>query len=181
MMKRKTALAFAAVFFALPAFAQVENAPAMVDGLVPQAMAPAIGKTRSLGAPRQRAIMVKGREETVVAAIDLQVPFDFDSDQISEAAKPILAQLGAALKDEKLAGFRFVVAGHTDAKGEEAYNASLSERRAQAVLKHLTTEFGIEAARLDSKGLGESELKDRNDPEGGINRRVEVLNVGKTS
>jgi outer membrane protein OmpA-like peptidoglycan-associated protein len=171
-------LALAAALFALPAFAQVDNAAGMVDGLVPQAT-PAMGKTRSLGEPRQRAITVKGRTESVVAAIDLDVPFDFDSDAITERAKPILAQLGTALKDGKLAGFRFVVAGHTDARGEDAYNSALSERRAQAVLAHLTGEFGIDAARLEFKGFGESELKDRNNPEGGVNRRVEVLNVGK--
>jgi outer membrane protein OmpA-like peptidoglycan-associated protein len=176
-MMRTLLSLIAAVSIAAPAFAQVDNAAGMVDGLVPQA-APAIGKTRALGEPRQRAITVKGKEKSVVAAIDLDVPFDFDSDAITERAKPILTQLGTALKDEKLKGFRFVVAGHTDAKGEEAYNAALSERRAQAVLNHLKTEFGIDAARLEFKGFGESELKDKNDPEGGVNRRVEVLNIG---
>lgn len=167
-----------AALIAAPAFAQVDNAAGMVDGLTPQA-APAMGKTRSLGEPRQRAITIKGKQKSVVAAIDLDVPFDFDSDAITERAKPILTQLGTALKDDKLKTFRFVVAGHTDAKGEEVYNSGLSERRAQAVLAHLTSEFGIDAARLEFKGFGESELKDKNDPEGGVNRRVEVLNIGK--
>jgi outer membrane protein OmpA-like peptidoglycan-associated protein len=60
--------------------------------------------------------------------IDLEVFFNFDSAEITPEALPILKKLGAALSDEKLKGSVFLVAGHTDAKGSDAYNLSLSDR-----------------------------------------------------
>ena len=55
-----------------------------------------------------------------------------------QEALPILKQLGAALSDEKLKGSVFLVAGHTDAKGSDAYNLSLSDatRQIGAGLSH---------------------------------------------
>jgi len=71
------------------------------------------------------------------------------------------------------------VIGHTDAQGEEDYNQALSERRAQAVVESLTTQFGIQEARLSASGKGESEPVDDNSTDNGRanNRRVEFVRV----
>jgi OOP family OmpA-OmpF porin len=70
-----------------------------------------------------------------------------------------------------------VVEGHTDAVGTEAYNQSLSERRAMAVREVLVNEFGIQPGRVDAIGFGEARPVADNDSEEGraINRRVEAV------
>ena len=67
--------------------------------------------------------------------------------------------------------------GHTDAKGTDAYNDKLSERRASAVRSLLAAIYDIDPARLQALGRGKSELKDKTRPKDGINRRVEIRNV----
>ena len=70
---------------------------------------------------------------------------------------------------------RFVVEGHTDAQGEDAYNLKLSEDRAASVVAWLA-EHGVDAARLTPQGFGESRPVADNATETGrqLNRRVEV-------
>ena len=63
--------------------------------------------------------------------------------------------------------------GHTDAKGLATYNQTLSEQRAASVRKFLVQRFPIQPDALVSIGLGETELKRPDEPNAGINRRVE--------
>jgi OOP family OmpA-OmpF porin len=68
------------------------------------------------------------------------------------------------------------VAGYTDSKGTDAYNQSLSERRAKIVYEYLTA-HGIDASRLEGPiGHGESDPIDSNDTDAGRarNRRTEL-------
>ena len=109
--------------------------------------------------------------------IDLYVNFAFDSAELGTDARITLDMLGRALRDRRLDGFVFLIAGHTDAKGSTAYNQSLSERRADTVRRYLIAQFGIEAKRLTATGYGKSRLLDPARPEDGVNRRVQVVNV----
>lgn len=67
------------------------------------------------------------------------------------------------------------VAGHTDSRGSETYNHSLSVRRAASVGEYLRTQ-GIEDLRLITVGYGESRPIADNDTDVGReqNRRVEL-------
>ena len=67
------------------------------------------------------------------------------------------------------------IIGHTDNVGKDAANQKLSEGRANAVLKELI-ERGIDKARIEAEGRGESQPIDTNDTEEGRqnNRRVEI-------
>ena len=69
-------------------------------------------------------------------------------------------ELGKALSDPSLKGSTFVVAGHTDAIGSEAYNQDLSERRADTIKKYLTEKYGINGADLVTVGYGKTKPKD---------------------
>ena len=80
--------------------------------------------------------------------------------------------------DGRLSADRFEIAGHTDGVGDEQYNASLSDRRAQAVVEYLSSSFGISHERLLGRGYGETYLADPDQPDDPENRRVEVLNLG---
>jgi outer membrane protein OmpA-like peptidoglycan-associated protein len=109
---------------------------------------------------------------------DLEVYFDYDKAEITPAARQALGPLGQALVDPKLANNRFVLVGHTDAKGSDAYNQQLSERRAAAVKDYLVRTFTIAPERLEFYGRGKTLLKNSVDPFAAENRRVQVINNG---
>jgi outer membrane protein OmpA-like peptidoglycan-associated protein len=110
--------------------------------------------------------------------LTLVIEFDFDSDRIRPQSYPAIARIADALHHPVLLGYRFMVAGHTDGKGTREYNLDLSQRRANAVVEARVTSFNIEPDRLGALGLGEEQLRSPADPEGAINRRVQILNLG---
>ncbi len=105
--------------------------------------------------------------------IDLDVRFAFDEATLLPDAVRQLDELARALVSDKLKKSRFLITGHTDARGSAAYNKDLSARRAEAVRNFLVGK-GVDAKRLQTAGRGEEQLKDILDPEGAINRRVEI-------
>jgi outer membrane protein OmpA-like peptidoglycan-associated protein len=111
-------------------------------------------------------------------AIDLTIYFDFNSAEVGARAIPGLVELGKALSSDSLRGTRFLLAGHTDAKGSDAYNLRLSQRRADAIKRFLVDQFRIDERRLLAIGYGEEQLKVTTDPHADENRRVQVVNFG---
>ncbi len=79
---------------------------------------------------------------------------------------------------QKYADLNFRIEGHTDSDGANDYNLQLSQKRADSV-KYLLTSLGINASRMQTKGLGESvPLSDNTSPEGKANnRRVEFIKI----
>lgn len=112
-------------------------------------------------------------------SINIKVYFEFDSAILKPEAREVLDNLGQALTSGELSDYRFEIAGHTDAVGTDAYNLDLSDQRARAVLDYLVVNFGIDARRIESVGYGESRLLDPEDPEGDVNRRVQVTRLGR--
>jgi OmpA-OmpF porin, OOP family len=102
--------------------------------------------------------------------------FDTGSDRIRPESTPTLKEITAMLR--KNPQLRLMIEGHTDNVGQAATNQSLSERRAAAVRAYLV-EQGIDAGRLESKGLGDTRPAAKNDaPEGRQqNRRVELVRL----
>jgi outer membrane protein OmpA-like peptidoglycan-associated protein len=110
-------------------------------------------------------------------SVNLNVPFDLNSSTLSPQASQQLTQLEIALKSETLGKDRFLVAGHTDAKGSADYNKTLSQKRAEAVKRYLVSR-GIEAGRLDAVGYGSEHLLAPDRPDDPANRRVEIRDLG---
>ena len=109
--------------------------------------------------------------------IDLEINFDYNSAEISTKSLPSVQALGRALSSADLNGSTFVVVGHTDAAGGEAYNQDLSERRADSIKRYLVDKYGINGTDLVTVGYGKSKLKDPNQPMAEANRRVQVVNM----
>src|SRR4029079_304674 len=130
-------------------------------------------KTRQITVEERQEI-TEVVEENDLPAIDLEVFFNFGSAEITPEAPPILKKLDAALSDEKLKGSVFLVAGHTDAKGSDAYNLSLSDQRAKSVAEFLIENFHIDPKQLVAIGFGEEKLKNGENPLAPKNRRVQV-------
>lgn len=133
---------------------------------------------------KSNAVQVEGRrrraEPTPGAApsIDLAVNFEYASAKLTPDARLVLDNLAQALADPKLAASRFRIAGHTDARGGDAYNLALSKRRAQSVAEYLKGQHNIGAQRLGVEGYGRSQLLDAANPESAVNRRVQITNLG---
>lgn len=107
------------------------------------------------------------------------VYFDSNVDTYKPNSLPSLKLLYNFLK--KHPDIRVEISGHTDHLGSDEYNLDLSERRAESVV-HLLIEKGIDPARLEAKGYGESKpiakntFPDGKNNEEGMakNRRTEV-------
>lgn len=99
--------------------------------------------------------------------------FEFDKSDLSSESLAKLKSFAEALKDKD---FKLQVNGHTDWIASEAYNVSLSIRRAEAVANYLVSK-GIDASRITTMGYGESQpVSNNNTAEGRrLNRRSEIM------
>ena len=131
---------------------------------------------RSIGVV-QREKVAEIVEKAKLPKLDFEIYFEYDSDRILPESLPVLDKLGNALHNPALASSKYLVNGHTDAKGSDGYNQELSERRAAAVVAYLAQYHGIDAGYLQPLGYGESRLKDPAYPDDAANRRVEIVNL----
>jgi outer membrane protein OmpA-like peptidoglycan-associated protein len=136
-------------------------ADVLVEKLAPADEQP---KTRSMGS---RNIVVKPK------SVDLVIQFDLDSAKLKNESRPLLDDLVAAMKNERLANIKFKVEGHTDKQGSEEHNMKLSQNRAESVISYLTSN-GVESDRLTGEGKGFSELLLPEKPKASENRRVRI-------
>jgi outer membrane protein OmpA-like peptidoglycan-associated protein len=152
--------------------AQTDPAASEADNKFMQSLRNRSTRSLSMGEREQIAAIVKDRPK-----IDLEINFDYNSDRISTKSLPSVQALGRALANPELKGSTFVVAGHTDAAGGDAYNQDLSERRADSIKRFLVDKSGIPAADLVTVGYGKTKLKDPDHPLAEVNRRVQVVNT----
>lgn len=100
--------------------------------------------------------------------------FELDESTLRPESEKELALLFRMLVDAPK--LQATIIGHTDNQGNRSYNQSLSEARAEAVLKWLIAK-GIPSERLQSEGRGMDEPISSNDTERGraLNRRTEII------
>jgi outer membrane protein OmpA-like peptidoglycan-associated protein len=162
---------------ALPLVTRAADAEEIVRALMPKPKGPI---TRSFQPSPARGIAVEGGDFTEEAAptIDLYVHFEFDSSKLTMTdARNTVDTLGKALTDKRLSNMRFMIIGHTDARGSDEYNLALSRNRAEAVRARLMQFSGVSGDRLVAEGRGRRELKDASRPEDGVNRRVQIITI----
>lgn len=130
-------------------------------------------RSLSLGDREKAAATVARTRRT----IDLEIYFDYNSARVSAQAVPQLTALGETLADPELRDAVILIGGHTDAKGGDAYNQELSERRAEAVKRFLVRSFRLTAANLVTAGYGKQHPRNTADPFAAENRRVQIGNM----
>lgn len=158
--------------------AAVTKAPAeQAAAVAKEEQQPTTPQTAAEPASEAANLAVEKAERSQLPSVDLEVLFEYKSDELTPAAVDTLTTLGRALTDERLATSTFLIGGHTDAKGSAAYNLHLSQRRAEAVRQFLIATFAIDANRLTAKGFGERYLKNPQRRRSEENRRVQVVNV----
>jgi outer membrane protein OmpA-like peptidoglycan-associated protein len=131
------------------------------------------------GALKELKAEVTAAEIKIDLAAD--VLFDFDKASIKKEAEPSLQNLATVLKANP--GAAVTTEGHTDAKGADAYNQTLSEQRAAAVKQWLVANAQVNGATISTRGWGKTKPITYNakpdgsdDPEGRAkNRRVQVI------
>lgn len=90
-------------------------------------------------------------------------------------SRPVLKEIAGTLS--KYATLKILIEGHTDNVGSAASNLALSDARAAAVKAALVAEFGVDGARLTTKGFGDTKPSAPNTTASGRaqNRRVEIV------
>lgn len=102
------------------------------------------------------------------------INFHTNSADLTEKAKGVLQQIAVA--HQKHHGkVNLLISGHTDSQGTVAYNQSLSQRRAEAVVAFMV-KHGFKASKLTAVGFGENQAIANNGTKEGraANRRVEL-------
>lgn len=104
--------------------------------------------------------------------IDLNVQFENNSAKLKPAAINDIQRVADFMAKYK--GTSAVIEGHSSAVGNEKYNLTLSQKRADTVKEELINKFNIEASRLSSKGFGETQLLSKGNTKADheANRRV---------
>ena len=89
----------------------------------------------------------------------LPILYDYNSAKITPASEKIIDEYLLKLMRDK-PGLRIELSSHTDSRGNDDYNMSLSQQRAQSVVNYLVAK-GIARDRLVARGYGETRLKNR--------------------
>ncbi len=134
----------------------------------------------AIGTPNAPGVVSANTAPPGVGAVSLMIVFATGSAALTPQSEALVASLARALRTEPLTTARFRIEGHTDTVGSATMNQALSERRAEAVRDTLVTRHGIDPARLETEGFGETRLlvptpDGRAEPR---NRRVQVVTLG---
>lgn len=99
--------------------------------------------------------------------------FDSGTATIKRESLAVLGEAAGFLLENP--SLEVVIRGHTDNMGTEELNQALSQRRADAVMKYLVVNHGIDPKRLTAEGIGPAEPVASNDTAEGraLNRRIE--------
>ena len=128
-----------------------------------------------------RDLNAKATETEIRIEMSADVLFDFDKADVKAEAEPSLRKVATVIQSYPQS--EVTVEGHTDAKGSDAYNASLSGRRAVSVRQWLESRGGVKGVTFAVRGFGakrpiapNTRPDGSDDPEGRRkNRRVEIV------
>jgi OmpA-OmpF porin, OOP family len=126
----------------------------------------------AVGAPDMRnKLLTEGK------LVSYGIYFDVNKDVVKPESYGTLKEIASILTENP--GVRVKIVGHTDSDGADAANLDLSKRRGASVKNELAKTFGIDASRLESDGMGETQPVAPNDTPANkaLNRRVEFIKL----
>ncbi len=126
----------------------------------------------AVGAPDMRnKLITEGR------LVTYGIYFDSGSDKVKPESAGTMKEIATVLKENPTV--RIKIVGHTDSDGDDAKNLDLSKRRAISVKNAISTEYGVDALRIETDGKGETEpIAPNSTSEGKAkNRRVELIKL----
>lgn len=112
-------------------------------------------------------------EDTIRLDVSSEASFDVNSSRIQSDFSSSLKKMSAIISEYQKTAVHVI--GHTDSTGSAQHNQTLSEKRAGAVFRYLST-TGVERSRLRMSGRGENQPVASNNSSSGRskNRRVEI-------
>ena len=107
----------------------------------------------------------------------IRILVEYNSDKMVPSTEEDVRVAAQILNSDDLKEKNFYIDGHADQRGKDAYNKTLSLKRAQALVNILAERGGVDKSRLTARGLGKSQLLCTENTEECYqkNRRVEVL------
>lgn len=123
--------------------------------------------------------LVKAQDLAAMSAVPINnIFFDYDSFELQSESFPELQRLAAFLKENP--AMKIEIAGHTDDQGTDAYNLTLSQRRAESVRDYLVKN-GCNAGSISARGYGKTKplATGTTDEARAQNRRVEFRALEK--
>ena len=126
----------------------------------------------AVGAPDMRSkLLTEGK------LVSYGIYFDVNKDVVKPESYGTLKEIAAVLTENP--DVRIKIVGHTDSDGADAANLDLSKRRGASVKNELVKAFGIDASRIESDGMGETQPVAPNDTPANkaLNRRVEFIKL----
>jgi outer membrane protein OmpA-like peptidoglycan-associated protein len=126
----------------------------------------------AVGAPDMRnKLMTEGK------LVTYGIYFDVNKDVVKPESHGTLKEIAAILNE--VPDVKVKILGHTDSDGQDAANLDLSKRRAASVKAELAKSFGVNADRLETDGMGETQPVAPNDTpvNKALNRRVEFVKL----
>jgi len=174
-------LAVSTAAVAAPQLQRAEGVAGEVRALVFEVRDLLFGEDAVAGAIADLEVKETPTEIRIELAAD--VLFDFDKADILPKAEATLKQAAALIAERGSDDTTVRIEGHTDAKGDDACNQRLSERRAQSVRAWLASQGGLGDFEFSASGKGETQPVAPNakadgsdDPDGRQkNRRVEIV------
>lgn len=126
-------------------------------------------------------VKVTQQESEILIELSADVLFDFDKSTLKQSAVASLKKVATRIKEDAIGDVR--VEGHTDSKGSNEYNQTLSEKRAISVRDWFVSDGGLSNVQFVTKGFGELKPVVSNTKEDGgddpigrqRNRRVEII------
>ncbi|GAA3653306.1 OmpA family protein [Nonomuraea antimicrobica] len=160
------------------------SAPADATGVIEDLVLPVediVGEVESMDGTESES----KQDRQVTVAVTSDVLFALDKWQLTGEAKERLAKVAGKVKAEGAGGV-VKIEGHTDDQGTDAYNRTLSQKRAQAVEEVMRGLLAPAGVTLQAQGYGESRPKLPNMVDGepvegnrAKNRRVEIVFTAK--
>lgn len=109
----------------------------------------------------------------------LNIYYDYNSADLRAESIPALNKLIDFLKQNP--AMKIEISAHTDSRGSDEYNLTLSQKRAESVVLYLYFDGEISKERMSAKGYGETKLVNHckngvtcSEEEHGVNRRTEL-------
>jgi outer membrane protein OmpA-like peptidoglycan-associated protein len=168
-----------AVFFAAAQFAAAQESNQVADPSKNKIL-DLVFRVDDLGGKVQD-LQVKETGQEIRIELAADVLFDFDKADLRPVAQKTLHQAAGIIQDKAKGTVR--IEGHTDSKGNDAYNQKLSERRAASVKTWFIDKEGLGNVQFTTQGFGAKKPVASNtkpdgsdDPDGRQkNRRVEIV------
>jgi OOP family OmpA-OmpF porin len=132
-----------------------------------------IGNVRiAVGAPDMRNKLI-----TEGKLVTYGIYFDVNKDVVKPESYGTLKEIANILNE--VPDVKVKIVGYTDSDGADAANLDLSKRRSASVKAELAKSFGVNADRLETDGMGESQPVATNDTpvNKALNRRVEFIKL----